>query len=340
MPLYIPRKAFTLIELLVVIAIIGILIGLLLPAVQKIREAANRAKCANNLKQIGLALHNHHDTFGYFPSIEVTSDGLSQFSVHAALLPFIEQENLKHLIVPNERLFHLVAGQARLNVVKAPAARTIVRTYLCPSDAQSPMFTQYQSRFGAEALAGTNYVACTGSGTGTFYDLRHPTDGVFWYSSKTGFADLTDGSSNTIAFSEALLGNGIDVRNTPTPTDPKRQAASISNLASPNPSGPGLMPNLNEGLCAQSMRWVGDRGAAWIWGQMPQTTFVAYLPPNSPLPDCTAHGIGRYKAASIHSGGVNMCLADGSVRFIRDTVALSTWQAMSTRAGGEVFNNN
>src|SRR5688572_21730885 len=227
------RPAFTLIELLVVIAIIAILIGLLLPAVQKVREAANRMKCANNLKQLGLAVHNYHDTHGQFPSMEVTTDGLPQLSVHAAALPFIEQENLRHLIVPDQRLFHLAAGQARLNPVQAPAARTVVKTFLCPSDGQSPVFTQYQARFGADALAGTNYVANTGTGTGTFYDLRHPTDGVFWYNARPGFADLTDGTSQTLLLSEARLGTGTDVRNTPTPTDPRRQAASVSNLATP-----------------------------------------------------------------------------------------------------------
>jgi prepilin-type processing-associated H-X9-DG protein len=260
--------------------------------------------------------------------------------VHAAALPFLEQENLKNLIVADQRLFNLVAGQARLNPVQAPAARTVVKTFLCPSDPQPPIFTQYQSRFGADALAGTSYVASTGSGTGTNYDLRYPTDGVFWYNSRTGFADLTDGSSNTLLISEALLGTGVDVRNTPVPTDPLRQAASVSNLTSTNPSGPGLVPELNESICAQAQRWVGDRGVAWIWGQMPQSTFTAYLPPNSPIPDCVAHGVGRYKAASRHPGGVNVALADGSVHFVRNPVALSIWRAMSTRAGGEILNGD
>lgn len=333
------RGAFTLIELLVAIAIIAVLIGLLLPAVQKVREAAARAKCQNNLKQKGLALSNFHSACEAFPTLTVTSDGLSQFSVQAGLLPFIEQENLKQLIDPTQRLFFLVAGQARLNSAQAVAAQTVVKTFLCPSDGQDPIFTQYQSRFGANALAGTNYVVNTGTGTGTNYDLRYPTDGVFWYNSSQGFRDLTDGTSNTLLMSEALMGTGTDDRNVPSPTDPRRQAAAISNLASPNRTGPGIVPSLSDALCARATRWVGDRGVAWIWGNQPQTTFSAMMPPNSPLPDCTAHGLGWYKAASRHGGGVNVVLCDGSVRFVSDRISLVTWRALATAAGGEVIGN-
>lgn len=331
------RDGFTLIELLVVIAIVAVLVGMLLPAVQKAREAGARAKCQNNQKQQGLALNNYHSVHGVFPTLMVTSDGLSQFSIQAALLPYIEQENLKQLIDFNQRLFFLVAGQARLNTAQAAAAQTIVRSFLCPSDSQGPEFSQFQSRFGADALAGSNYVVNTGSGTDTCYDLRYPTDGVFWYNSTLGFRDLLDGSSNTLLMSETLMGTGTDDRNIPAPIDPRRQAGSISNLASPNSAGPGIVPSLSETLCARATRWVGDRGVAWIWGNQPQTTFSTYMPPNSPLPDCTAHGLGWYKAASKHAGGVNVVLCDGSVRFVNDRISLNTWRALSTAMGAEII---
>jgi prepilin-type N-terminal cleavage/methylation domain-containing protein/prepilin-type processing-associated H-X9-DG protein len=329
------RAGFTLVELLTVVAIIGVLIALLLPAVQAARESSRRAACLNNLKQFGAALHDHDGAHRRFPMITFSTNGLAQFSVHARLLMHMEQAGAADLIDTSQTLFDLVAGQARLSPTFAPAAATKINTFLCPSDAQGPMFTEYQSRFGADLLAGTNYVTSTGSGTGTFYDLRYPTDGPFWYNSRLALRDVLDGSSHTIFMSEALLGTGSDLRGSATPADRERQAASISNLASPVSGGPGITPPMTEVLCAQATRWVGDRGAAWIWGQMPQTTFTSYLPPNSPLPDCAAHGVGRYKAASRHPGGVNIVLCDGSSRFIRDTISIQLWHALATRAGGE-----
>ena len=338
------RPAFTLIELLVVIAIIAVLIGLLLPAVQKVREAAARMKCGNNLKQLGLALHNYESSNQKLPAAGVqggSAAGLTAstyaFSVQARCLPFVEQDNLQRLIDFTQP----VLGGSPLGFSN-PAAKVVVPLLVCPSDAQPPLGTV--GSFGTN-LAGTSYMANTGTGTTdgvttAYYDPAFQTDGVFWFGSGIRFTDITDGTSNTMLMSESLLGpGGVAVTGTPLSGLPKpyRVAASLSAGRTRNGTAPGgVSPMFTEGDIQGTTSWDGTRGFPWIWGQASATLFNAYLPPNSPLPDGFAHNRGWYAARSSHTGGVNVCLGDGSVRFVRDGVNIGVWRGLSTRAGGEV----
>jgi len=332
------RRAFTLVEVLVVIAIVGILLALLLPAVQAAREAARRAGCSNHLKQLGLALHNRGSTHGDFPGLG--SQPQTSFSIQARMLPYLEGSSLSDSIDFGQPLMLGGGSSVCVNPLQVNAAQTVVPVFLCPSDSENPRFSNFlHFPEGGGLSAGTNYVVCSGSGADTNYDLRFPSDGMFWNDSAVRFKDLADGTSCTIMMSESLLGSGCDTYG-PEPQDPKRQMASMCSQFSLNSDGPGLVgvsdPDL-EDLVAGASFWRGIRGAAWIWGRASITTFSAYMPPNTPVPDMYAKATGFFSARSNHPGGVNVLFADGSVRFISDTIPLNVWRALSTRAGGEVI---
>lgn len=334
------RRGFTLIELLVVIAIIAILIGLLLPAVQKVREAAARAKCTNNLKQLGLASHSYESAYGHFPGLGESS--ATNFSVQARLLPYVEQENLQRLIDFNEPLFTGPAWAAVLNPVHAQAAGTKVALLLCPSDAQEPFF---QSNGGT--FAGTNYLLNLGSGTGTNYDARYPTDGLAWYGSKVKVTGISDGTSNTVLYSESLLGDGLNASgpaSSLTTQQLQRKQASFGSVWRTNSGSQGVHEGgttvINPNLAArvgEVSSWSGNRGSQWIRGLEHATMMTGYLPPNSKIPDFTAHGRMFGGPRSNHTGGVNVGFCDGSVRFVRDSVPVPAWQAAWSRNGGEAL---
>ena len=332
-----PRRAFTLIELLVVIAIIAILIGLLLPAVQKVREAAARMQCTNNLKQIGLALHNYHDVNQHFPagyadgntnpSSTPDNDVGPGWGWASFLLPYVEQDNVYRQID-----FTKPVGSG----VNAAISQLTLKVHQCPSDPYQDPFPVYDSTFTTPiaTVAHGNYVGCNGwmecyynaggAGTGTGSGADGLTggggqagNGLFYRNSRTRFADITDGTSNTIVVGERS-GNH----------SPSTWTGAVT----------------------------GGRCPAWMAAQPPSP----YSPPPGPAYDnadfdealVLAHGNATHVPSadfpifdsdtfySTHAGrGANFLFGDGSVHFLNGGIDPYTFQHMCTIAGGEVIGN-
>ncbi|MHC5543034.1 DUF1559 family PulG-like putative transporter [Singulisphaera rosea] len=312
------RRGFTLIELLVVIAIIAVLIALLLPAVQAAREAARRIQCTNNLKQFGLALHGYHDAWNVVPP----SDGIYPFNfpTHVYLLPYMEQQALY-----NQCRFYNVDGNTpnAWTGLNLTVTQTKVAVFQCPSDSGGVP---------GSAVAGTNYSSSGGTGFDPGigdYDGNYATiDGAFVLKQSFGFAGITDGLSNTSAFSESVYGDGTpDGTAIAGAVDPMRVAIFL-------PAGTLTTPANCKGNT-----YTGQRGVPWTLGGYDNSLYNHFTTPNSPTLDCVnAYDNPGLKAArSRHPGGVNVGLCDGSVRFVKNSVSLVTWKALATRAGGEVI---
>jgi prepilin-type N-terminal cleavage/methylation domain-containing protein/prepilin-type processing-associated H-X9-DG protein len=336
-------KAFTLVELLVVIAIISVLIGLLLPAVQAAREAARRMQCANNQKQWGLALHNYHDTFGAFPKLGNRSVIKLTYSAQARLLPFIEGANVYSQIDFSKLLFQEDdEGDSHLNHDYEELVLILLPFMRCPSDGEPHRFRLHAHEEGiVHEATGSNYMVCSGSGTEKNYDVRFSTDGVFNCYDTFGMESMTDGTSNTMIFSETLVGSsGGELDEVPTGKIVQRYLGEFDDGGpADTDSTPGFTaispnPNMSDSSWFPE-EWLGRRANCWLVGAAVDTSFNAYQLPNSKFPDVHAGGIGIVSARSNHPGGVNITLGDGSVRFLSDQTSLNLWRALSTRNNGD-----
>jgi prepilin-type N-terminal cleavage/methylation domain-containing protein/prepilin-type processing-associated H-X9-DG protein len=325
------NRGFTLIELLVVIAIIGVLIALLLPSVQAAREAARRAQCVNNLKQIGIALHNYHAASGSFPVgflyptgpvPATTSPQQYRWSALAQMAPYLEQTNLFNALNFNFPLAYKPTSGASAFWPFYPQNSTVMATrvsvFLCPSDgAPAP----------SSDSGPTNYVFCTGNGSGG--GDATGANGVFILGPAMSAADITDGTSLTVAASEQLLGIiGPYSQTTPTPI-PYPTARAFARLV----AGP-----LTDDQCALAPNgWLLNKGAGWWDGDYLNTIYNHHSPPNALRTDCiTYHNPGWKAARSLHPGGVNALFCDGHVAFAKTSFDAGIWRAVATRAGGEV----
>ncbi len=297
------RSAFTLIELLVVIAIIAVLIGLLLPAVQKVREAAARMSCTNNLKQLGLAVHAYHDANGSLPPgysasgsyVNGSTDTSPGWAWGAYILPYIEQGNLKNQFNMN------------LPVQNSPAIQTVVKTYLCPSDIVPPIaFAVTDSSWNTVCLvAPSSYAACCGGGVST---TAATGNGCFYRNSSVRLTEITDGTSNTIFIEERAFAN---VEGT-------------------------WVGAISGGYCNQ-----GQFNHSAVPGKLGQgagdLVLIHASTNNSPS------GRNLDDASSKHTGGSNFLFGDGAVHFIPNIASgganVVTLEAMGTIAGGEVLSS-
>lgn len=336
------HRGFTLIELLVVIAIIAILIALLLPAVQQAREAARRTQCRSQQKQYGLALHNYHSSFNCFPraNFATSSDsttGFQSYSAHAMLLPFVDQAPLYNQI--NFTLNVFSGTNVALSRVKIP-------TFLCPSDLGFPDQTFAGNNIMVSAgpsLASISTVVGGGIGGSPGIQIADGDQvGVFNLRKMTSLRDLTDGSSNTIAASEAIIGDNNSAK------------VSIGDLIRgvnipstfPNTFPDITQINLYAAACAPSTDHFSHTQREWMNGALRQTIFNTIDTPNSKRTDCyecagcswyDARGV--FTARSRHVGGVHVLLGDGAVKFISDSIDLRLWQNLGGINDGQIIND-
>ncbi|MDX2036379.1 MAG: DUF1559 domain-containing protein [Isosphaeraceae bacterium] len=353
------RRGFTLIELLVVIAIIAVLIGLLLPAVQSAREAARRAQCTNNLKQIGLAMHNYHSSANTFPPGRL-SPYLGNFAgsttgecyqggiaVHIHLAPYLEQ-------APMFNAWNFANSRVRTSTPLCVANVTIIQmrsnVFICPSESRDPgvantPINNYRYNIGATICQSVAFFDSGATQAPWTANCQAETagarGGMFREEGPISIAMVSDGTSNTVAWSERSIG---DAETTSFgPGDVIRPEADQRN--------PGMTTDAFLALCTGSLTpgtrhspFFGIGTGSQHYASIEHTMYNHIFTPNAKNRDCNSgqsfhdspNEFAILAARSYHPGGVNVVLADGSVRFVKDSTAASVWRAIGTRAGGEV----
>jgi prepilin-type N-terminal cleavage/methylation domain-containing protein/prepilin-type processing-associated H-X9-DG protein len=335
------RSGFTLIELLVVIAIIAVLIALLLPAVQAAREAARRSQCVNNLKQIGLAIHNYEQSINCLPW-GLGPNNWNDWGPLPALLPQLEQAALFNAI--NFAYITSIGGNATQNAGRTPGYQNFtifqakIGIFQCPSDMDR--LTNVEGH--------NNYYGNAGSTPDSVHNTSQ-FDGLFQYILASGakcvaFRDILDGLSNTAAFSERVKGIGMENNQQIDITNP---SSSVWNLTAQAGTTGLSQPyySLCQALLTPGTLWGGlgavtpdASGSLWFSGYATFSRYTHIMPPNGKSCGYGNYtGEGSFTASSRHSGGVNVLFADGSTRFVKNSVSPQTWWALGTRAGGEVI---
>ena len=357
------QSGFTLIELLVVIAIIAVLIALLLPAVQQAREAARRTQCKNNLKQIGLALHNYLSTHSTFPpgrgapdmisrttgvplttytsySAANTTANAANRSIHLMILPYLDQGNVYNGVNFSDRWSQQMTTGGGVTPIH-PAYAVFVQTgglFICPSDASSGRLTtenNYVANFGGSvhyggAQDGTNQNTLTATYSSPTYGVIPCSgNGAFTIATSYSDRDFTDGMSNTAMFSERTRGSGLNM-------------ASVK----PNQNCLSYVPAVSSFNFSSFGRWLGgsDFSNGWPWAAYSGSLYNHVATPNWVGQDCgnlsaisdTPGEHAIISARSRHTGGVNVTMVDGSVRFVSDSVDRGVWRGVGSRNGSEI----